>query len=117
MCNFFGTIVSKDTFIKLKQIERELGTVAAIKELERMKDGFKYSNSVIIRKAGDNDIEIVSAHWEFIPPWIKGSTELATARKQGIPWLNARSETVLESKMFGSAALKRRCLVLASYFF
>ncbi|MDX1938751.1 MAG: hypothetical protein SFU21_16640, partial [Flavihumibacter sp.] len=67
MCNFMGTIVSKANFIRLKQIEKELGTVAAMKELEILKNGFAYSNSLIIRKAGDNDIEIVPAHWEFIP--------------------------------------------------
>ena len=117
MCNFMGVRVSKVQFIQLKQIEKELGTLAAMKELELMKDGFKYSNSVIIRKSGDDDIEAVSAHWEFIPPWIKNMEELKAARKQGIPWLNARAETLLTSKMFRSAALKRRCLVLASHFF
>ncbi|MFZ1528243.1 MAG: hypothetical protein WAT19_05820 [Ferruginibacter sp.] len=50
MCNFMGTRVSRVQFIKLKQIEKELGTLAAMKELEKMKDGFKYSNSVILRK-------------------------------------------------------------------
>ena len=39
------------------------------------------------------------------------------ARKQGIPWLNARSETILSSRMFRVAALNRRCLVIASHFF
>jgi putative SOS response-associated peptidase YedK len=112
-----GTIVSKANFIRLKQIEKELGTVAALKELEVLKNGFAYSNSLIIRKAGDNDIEIVPAHWEFIPVWIKTMTEVKAARSQGIPWLNATSEKLLESKMFRDAALKRRCLVLATHFF
>lgn len=89
----------------------------ALRELEIMKDGFRYSNSLIIRKAGDTNIEAVSAHWEFIPPWIKDMEALKVARKQGIPWLNATAEKLLESKMFRSAALKRRCLVLCSHFF
>ncbi|MBW0164996.1 MAG: SOS response-associated peptidase [Sediminibacterium sp. Gen4] len=118
MCNFMGVRVSKVNFIRLKQIEKELGTLAAMKELELIKDGFRYSNSLIIRKQqGAADIEVVSAHWEFIPVWIKNGDEVKNARKQGIPWLNARSETVLESKMFGNAARKRRCLVLATHFF
>lgn len=118
MCNFMGTRVSKVQFIKLKQIEKELGTLAALEELENMKDGFKYSNSLIIRKAEKGtDIDIVSAHWEFIPVWIKDMDALVEARKQGIPWLNATSEKLLESKMFRNAALKRRCLVLATHFF
>lgn len=118
MCNFMGVRVSKVEYIRLRQIEKELGTIAAIKELELMKDGFRYSNSVIIRKQeGAIDIEVVSAHWEFIPIWIKSMDEVKAARKQGIPWLNARSETFLDSQMFGNAARKRRCLVLATHFF
>lgn len=113
-----GVRVSKIQFITLKQIEKELGTLAALSELELMKSGFTYSNSLIVRKAADNnDIEIVSAHWEFIPYWVKSMEEVKAARKQGIPWLNARSETLLVSKMFGKAAKERRCLVLSTHFF
>ena len=117
MCNFMGTRVSKIEFIKLKQIEKALGTLAAMNELEILKDGFRYSNSLIVRKLADNDIEIVPAHWEFIPVWVKTMDNVKAARKQGIPWLNATSEKLLESKMFRIAAIKRRCLVLASLFF
>lgn len=118
MCNFMGVRVTKIEFIKLKQIEKSLGTLAAMEELQRMKDGFTYSNSVIIRKVPDKiDIEVVSAHWEFIPVWVKDMEAVKAARKQGIPWLNATSEKLLESKMFRNAALKRRCLVLATHFF
>lgn len=118
MCNFMGVRVSKVVYIRLKQIEKEIGTLAAMKELELMKDGFLYSNSLIIRKQEKvDDIEVVSAHWEFIPVWIKTMEDVKAARKQGIPWLNARSETVLGSKMFGNAIRKRRCLVLATHFF
>ena len=113
MCNFMGFRVSRDTFIQLKQIEKELGTLAA---LEVYKDGFRYSDSTVIRAKGD-DIEIVNMHWEFIPHWIKTEADLHAQRKKGIPLLNARSETLLESKMFRKAALKRRCLVLATHFY
>jgi putative SOS response-associated peptidase YedK len=117
MCNFMGTRVSRLDFIRLKGIEKEFGTLAALKELEVMKDGFKYSNSLIIRKCAPADFEIVPAHWEFIPFWVKTMDEVKAARKQGIPWLNATSERLLESKMFRDAALKRRCLVLATHFY
>jgi len=112
-----GVRVTRIQFIKLKQIEKELGTLAAMKELEIMKDGFRYSNSAIVRKVGMDDIEIVSAHWEFIPIWVKTMEEVKAARKQGIPWLNATAEKLLESKMFRNAALNRRCLVIGSHFF
>ena len=117
MCNFMGTRVTKIQFIKLKDIEKELGTLAAMKELEIMKDGFKYSNSLVIRKSGNNDVEAVPMHWEFIPVWVKSMDDVKAARKQGIPWLNATAEKLLESKMFRNAALNRRCPVLASHFY
>jgi putative SOS response-associated peptidase YedK len=113
MCNFMGYRVSRDTFIRLKDIEKEFGPDFA---LEVYKDGFKYSDSTVIRPKGD-DIEIVNMHWEFIPWWVKTMEDVKAARKKGIPWLNAKSETVLESKMFRDAALKRRCLVLATHFY
>jgi hypothetical protein len=37
-------------FIKLKQVEKELGALVVMKDREIMKDGFKYSNSLIIKK-------------------------------------------------------------------
>jgi putative SOS response-associated peptidase YedK len=113
MCNFMGFRVTKTEFIKLKQVERELGTLAA---LEILKDGFLYGDSKVLKKNG-NEFDVVDMHWEFIPPWIKNKDELITARKQGIPWLNATSEKLLESKMFKPAVLKRRCIVLANHFF
>ncbi|MFT3680715.1 MAG: SOS response-associated peptidase [Ferruginibacter sp.] len=117
MCNFMGVKVNRIQFIKLKQIEKELGTLAAMNELEKMKDGFKYSNSVIIRSTADKkDLDIVSAHWELLPPWVNSSEDLKEFRKK-FTTLNAKGETLLESKMFRDAALKRRCLVLASHFY
>lgn len=117
MCNFMGVKVTKLQFIQLNKIEKELGTLAAMNELAIIKDGFSYSNSAIIKKTAENDFSLFAAHWEFIPIWIKNMEEVQAARKQGIPWLNARSEKLLESKMFRHAALNRRCLVLASHFF
>ncbi len=117
MCNFMGVKVTKLQFIQLNKIEKELGGIAAMNELAIIKDGFSYSNSAIIKKTAPNDFSLFTAHWEFIPFWINNMEQVFEARKQGIPWLNARSEKLLESKMFKHAALTRRCLVLASHFF
>lgn len=117
MCNFYGHKVSRIEFIRLKQIEKEFGTIAALNELQVLRSGFEYGNAPVLRKTAPNDFEIVSMHWEFIPSWITSVKQLEEARKQGIPWLNARSETVLSSRMFRDAALNRRCLVLASHFY
>ena len=62
MCNFMGIRVTKVQFIQLRQIEKQLGTLAALRELQLMKDGFTYSNSLIIRKLDDQDVEVVAAH-------------------------------------------------------
>lgn len=82
-----------------------------------IKRGFDYKDWPIVRPVDNGaDVSIEMAHWEFIPPFIHDADELANARKQGIPWLNAKGETILESKMFRQAALNRRCLVLSTGF-
>jgi len=103
--------------IRLLQIEKDMGTVAALQELTVLRSGFEYGHAPVLRQSGPDDFEVVSMHWEFIPAWINSVEQLEAARKQGIPWLNARSETILSSKMFRDAALHRRCLVLASHFY
>lgn len=114
MCYFLGIRVTSGEFIRLKQLEHELATLATF---EVLRSGFTYGNSPVVRAKGENDIEVVEMHWEFIPWWIKNMDELKAARQQGIPWLNATSEKLLQGKMFRDAALKRRCLVLATHFY
>ena len=113
MCNYLGYRLSREYGIWLKNIEKELGLSIA---LEVLRSGFTYGDWPVVRRK-DDDIEVVNMHWEFIPWWIKDIDGLKAARKQGIPWLNATSEKLLEGKMFRDAALKRRCLVLATHFF
>jgi len=117
MCNFYGHRVTRVEYIKLKQIEKELGSIAALQELQEMRNGFAYGDAPIVVAKGKDDMEVLSAHWEFIPEWITKMSQLEQARKQGIPWLNATSEKILTSNMFRGAALHRRCLVIASHFF
>ena len=117
MCNFYGHKVAKMDFIRLNNIELKLGYFAAIKELQELINGFSYGNAPIVLKKNESSYEVVPMHWEFIPIWIKTMEQVQNARRQGIPWLNATSEKLLESKMFRDAALKRRCLVIASHFF
>ena len=115
MCNYLGYKVTHVQFIQLNQIEKVLGSHAALNVL---RNGFEYGNWEVV-KANEavNDVEIESMHWEFLPPWIKTMDEVKQARKQGIPWLNATAEKLLSSKMFRESALKRRCLVIASCFY
>lgn len=114
MCNYMGHRVSRMELIMLKDIEKRYGVDAA---LDVLHSGFTYSDYSVFVSDGPNDFKETKMHWEFIPPWIKNEEGLKAARKQGIPWLNARSETLLVSKMFGPSARKRRCLVPATHFF
>jgi putative SOS response-associated peptidase YedK len=59
------------------------------------------SAPVIRRNEADN-LELGMLIWSFQPDWAKRG------------WINARSETVFESKAFGSSCKKRRCLVPAT---
>ncbi len=116
MCSYIGIKVSKEQYIKLKQIEKQIGIIATLKTLQ---SGFEYKDWAIIKKSDKNkeEIDIINAHWEFIPPWIKTQSDLVAKRKQGIPWFNATAENLLSSKMFRPAALERRCLIPVSHFF
>jgi putative SOS response-associated peptidase YedK len=115
MCNYMGFKVTKEQNLRLKDLEKEYGSDIVFKALQ---NGFEYGDWGIVKPTADKKgIEIVNAHWEFIPPWIKNLDALKAARKQGIPWLNASAEKLLESKMFRDAALHRRCLVPISWFF
>ena len=55
---------------------------------------------VVGGKRGVRELELFQ--WGFQPSWSKRA------------WINARAETVLESRAFKSAARQRRCLVLAA---
>jgi putative SOS response-associated peptidase YedK len=117
MCNFLGVRVSKIELIKLQQIEKRLGVEAAMQELSLLHDGFTYSNLPILKKTvGKNDFEVVPAHWEFIAPWAKSWAAVKESRKK-YNTLNAKGETILQSKMYKQAALSNRCLVVATHFY
>ena len=117
MCNSYGYQVSLASYIQLQKIEKKLGTFLALEELKFLFNGFEYGHTPVLRKTTATDFNFELMHWEFIPAWIRSMGEVYKSRKQGIPWLNASSEKLLDSKMFREAALKRRCLVPASHFF
>jgi putative SOS response-associated peptidase YedK len=113
MCYYNGCYVSKAEFLRLLAIEKELKNLDLSRPLQ---SGFDYSDCPIIKPVGNNDIEIVNAHWEFIAPWCKNWAEVETGRKQ-YTTLNAAGEKLFESRLYKDAALKRRCLVLSSGFY
>lgn len=117
MCYFFGGNLASINQVNINDISLNLNQYREVVNLlSPVMDGFLYPDTVILVLENGRPV-LSKAHWEFIPPWIENLEALLDSRKKGIPWLNATSEKLLGSKMFRPAALKRRCLVLASWFF
>jgi len=114
MCYYNGVRVSKEEFIRLKNMEVQVKN----QDLHcPVMSGFEYANwPILIPSADGKSIELNFAHWELIPFWITDRKALAESRKK-FTTLNATAEKLLESRGFKSAALQRRCLVLSSGFF
>ncbi|MHA2600516.1 MAG: SOS response-associated peptidase [Candidatus Thorarchaeota archaeon SMTZ1-83] len=58
----------------------------------------------------DPEVQLVGMHWGFIPFWAKD-------KNIGNRMINARSETVAESKAFKHSFMKKRCLIPATGFY
>ncbi len=134
MCNFMGYKVDKDTYIRLKNIEKQFGTDAA---LEVLRSGFEYDDWSVITASQDKlDWEERKMHWEFIPDFVQSMDDLKLIRKgidpktgkravdaktgkpkPIIPWLNAKAENLLSSPMWSNSARNRRCLIPATWFY
>jgi putative SOS response-associated peptidase YedK len=66
--------------------------------------------AAIRRDADSPTPEFAWLRWGFLPPWAKTPTD----RPQPI---NAKSETVAQSRMFAKSLQARRCLLLADGFY
>jgi putative SOS response-associated peptidase YedK len=114
MCYYLGIEVKKDTFIHLKDLKVQVKNHDLIRPVM---SGFEYDTWPIILPAAEGrELELSLAHWELIPGWINSQEELVASRKK-FNTLNATAERLLESRIYQSAALKRRCLILASGFY
>lgn len=114
MCYYLGIEVKKETFIHLKDLQVQVKDHDLIRPVM---SGFEYNTWPIILPAADGkELELTLAHWELIPGWINSQEELIASRKK-FNTLNATAERLLESRVYQGAALKRRCLILASGFY
>jgi putative SOS response-associated peptidase YedK len=128
MCFYIGIDISRSEHIKLK------GKKKKIKDYELnlhqpMASGFDYPLWPVLKPIDHGkDFVPQMMHWEFIPSYIKSLDALLHFRKGGsnpktgkkdFPHntLNAIGEEILTKPTYKEAALKRRCLVLASGFF
>ena len=66
-------------------------------------------NVLTVRNRG-NSRQAQTMRWGLIPFWAKEA-------KMGNKMINARSETVIENKVFKTSFQKRRCLILADSFY
>lgn len=127
MCYYNGQKVTREEFIRLKQLEK---AVANYNFLSRdLQVGFDYSlNAVLKPVPGEIDFDIVQMEWGFIPPYLKTREEVVKFRlgykdaggkfHPPITTLNAVSEEMLNpGKIYRPAALQRRCLVLSTGFY
>ncbi len=127
MCYYNGQKVTRDEYIRLKQLEK---LVANYDFLSRdLQLGFDYNMNAVLKPIPDQeDFDIVQMEWGFIPHYLKtredvfkmrsGYKDAAGKWKPAIITLNAVcEELLLPGKIYREAALKRRCLVLSTGFF
>lgn len=117
MCYYNGIRVTRKMLLELLDREK------IIEAMNRpMQSGFDYRDWPIIKPDVPGvDWDIVHAHWEYIPAFIKNHKELIEARKR-YTWLNAKGENLIANEkgkpsVYKSGALYGRCLFLSSGFF
>lgn len=114
-----GCKVTWAEYIRLRAIEKEIKNLNLNRKAQ---SGFEYSDWPIIKPVfGKKDIEIVNAHWEYIPGFIKDEFDLKEARKRNT-WLNAKGENLFVNEkgrlsMYHEGAMNGRCLVLSTGFY
>jgi putative SOS response-associated peptidase YedK len=127
MCYYNGQKVTKEEFIRLKQLEK---AIAKHHFLNRdLIVGFDYGKSTVLKPLqGENDFELVQMEWGFIPSWMKSYDDVIRLRKGGhnpktgkfdppILTLNAIGEELLEKPTYKKSAREKRCLVISSGFY
>lgn len=125
MCNYMGHRVSSNDYIRLRQLEKQASVIEAPRPYQT---GFDYLDWPVVRPTGGGDFEIDKMEWGFVPANIRSREGVDRLRKgykddsgkfrPPMTTLNARGEELLlPGKMFREAALSRRCLVIASYFY
>jgi putative SOS response-associated peptidase YedK len=127
MCYYNGQKVTREEFIRLKQLEK---LVANYDFLNRdLQVGFDYNMNAVLKPIPDKeDFDIVQMEWGFIPYYLKTREDVFRMRngykddsgkyRPGIITLNAVCEELLQAgKIYRESTLKRRCLVLSTGFF
>ena len=127
MCYYNGQKVTREEFIRLKQLEKAIDNYDFINR--DLQVGFDYNMNAVLKKIPEKeDFDIVQMEWGFIPGYVKTREDVFKMRngykdstgkyRPGIITLNAVcEELLLPGKIYREAALKRRCLVLSTGFY
>src|SRR5438552_14393191 len=120
MCYYNGTKVTKSEYIRLKQLEK---LVAKYEFLDTpLYIGPDYPKAPILRRlSGQEDFELATKEWGFLPPYIQTEDKAAEFRSNFIT-LNAKFENLFlneegKESLYFDAALNRRCLIPSTHFF
>jgi putative SOS response-associated peptidase YedK len=132
MCYYNGQKVTKEEFIRLKQLEK---AVAKYDFLNRaVVNGFDFGITAVLKPIeGKQDFDIIPMEWGFIPdplvwPYWETREQVNIGRVphrdprgnfvDGLNFLNAVSEEILQPrKVYRNAALTRPCLLLSSGYY
>ena len=128
MCYVNGIRVSRETFVRYKQQQKELNELHQSILQQPVRRGFDYSDWPIIKPIyNGNDWKAVPMQWGFLPSNIKDQAAADRFRNgykdqsgkfiPGFTTLNIVGEEILQKTMFRESALQRRCLVLSSGFY
>lgn len=128
MCFYNGIKISRADHIRLKDIEISLKDYD-LSLLKPLQSGFDFDEWPVIKpKDGGKDAELALMHWELIPHYLRTRADVERFRSGGLNpktgkkepprnTLNAIGEEMLQKPTYRNAALKRRCLILSSFFY
>src|SRR5690349_3865554 len=79
MCYYNGQKVTREEFIRLKQLEKAIADFDFLNK--PLQIGFDYStNAVLKRYPNKEDFDIVEMEWGFIPPYLRTRNEVLQMR-------------------------------------
>lgn len=124
MCYYNGRKVTREEYIRLKELEKQ---VAFLNEELAIFKGFDFNDFPVLRaKEESHEMERLDMEWGFLPPYLKTEEDVKRFRTgykdangkyhNGYPCLNATSEELL-NKIYKDAAKHRRCLIPSNGFY
>lgn len=126
MCYYNGIKVSREEFIRLKDLEISVSKLMNL--MVPVSSAFDFAPNIVVVQTPGHTLEAVAMEWGFLPSYIRNREEARKMRTGYMgndgKWVtaydmqNAKGEEMLEkTRTYQQAAKQRRCLVLSSWFF